>query len=243
MTRQHSLPSSLMSISVPWGGQHFGRQADAFTDALQWLRGRADWCAFIDADEFLFDPTSTLADELYRLPLAVSAVAVNQRVFGTSWHEHASDEPVTKRFTLRAKDDYHGHYWIKTIARPQATSGFNTQHGVVLSHGSYVMSDQTPLETRDHPGHATHIAKTGIRLHHYILKSREEYREKQMRGAVSDRADYKRHTDDFFRILEKDTNSVLDETLLPAALGLEESHQFCQMIGDCYRIAFDRRGC
>jgi glycosyltransferase involved in cell wall biosynthesis len=203
-----------------------GRQAAAFQHGANALRDRADWVGFIDSDEFLFDGAlRPLPTALAEFGPDVSAIAVNQRVFGSSFHEIASYEPVTQRFTRRAPDDYPEHTWIKTVARPQAVASFHTQHAVRLYSGRYVLGDGTPFESAGgHPGHGTRIAARGLRLHHYMLKSLEEFRRKQNRGAVSDgpAGGYRRFTDDYFTGRALATNVVEDRTLQALSAQLNE---------------------
>jgi glycosyltransferase involved in cell wall biosynthesis len=203
-----------------------GRQAAAFLHGANALRGRADWVGFLDSDEFLFDPEfRPLPQVLAGFPADAGAIAVNQRVFGSSWHDIASYEPVTQRFTFRAVDDYPEHTWIKTVARPEAVASFHTQHAVRLQSGRYVLGDGGPFETAGgHPGHGTRIAAGGLRMHHYMVKSLEEFRRKQNRGAVSDgpAGGYRRFTDDYFTQRVDATNAVEDRTLLALSSRLNE---------------------
>src|SRR5262249_14769394 len=148
----------------------------------------------------------------------VGAVAVNQTVFGSSGHVQATDDPVIFRFVRRAADNYAEHEWFKSIVRVEAADSFDTQHAVRLHAASYVLGDGMPFAVAGkHPGRANRIAGAGLRLHHYMLKSLDEFRLKQARGAVSDRPKegYKRFTNDYFFKRQENTNRVLDETLLP----------------------------
>ena len=127
---------------VQWSMAGPGRQAAAFEDGLQALRGRVDIIGFIDTDEFLFDPEfRTLQSALRSLPSEVAAVGVNQLVFGSRAGPPPLVVPVTGRFFFRARDDYLEHKWFKTIVlRPECVEAFNTQHAVTLRSGSYKFS-------------------------------------------------------------------------------------------------------
>jgi len=196
----------------------FARQGATFEHGARALSGRVDFVGFIDVDAFLFDP------DFRPLPLAlaefsadIGAIAVNQHMFGSSGHATATFEPVIQRFTRRAADDYLEHEWIKTIARPEAVAGFNTCHAVRLSAGRYVMGDGEPYAAVGwHAGHTDRIARRGLRLRHYALKSREEFRMKQRRGAIDDQPDLisRRFIDSYFTEREVATNAVEDRTLL-----------------------------
>ena len=204
---------------VPWTEAGITRQQSAFNDAARRLAGLWDWVAFLDADEFLFDPSfRPLPAVLAAMPPDVGAVAVNQRVFGSSGLVDLSDESVIRRFARRARNDYAEHEWIKTVARPQCIDSFHLSHSARLSSGRYVLADGEPFAQKGaHPGHAGRIAKRGLVLHHYILKSLAEFRRKQQRGAVSDRQGYKRLTDDYFTQRDANINVEEDTTLVAIA--------------------------
>lgn len=196
---------------IPWGGDHFTRQAAAFEDAAEALALYADWCAFIDADEFLFGRHQRLPELMAAFLPEVGAVAVQQLVFGPGEDGNA---PVVERCILRAADTYSEHAWFKTIARPERIIRFNTQHAVE-TNGDYVLSDGYPFTLAgQHPGCANRIAAADLRLHHYPLKSWPEFQTRKARGAVSDRGEFKRHVDAFYTSRIAATTAVMDETLL-----------------------------
>ncbi|HEY0267592.1 MAG TPA: glycosyltransferase family 2 protein [Rhizomicrobium sp.] len=203
---------------VPWSRPGRVRQIAAYDDGLESLRGRVDFAAFIDADEFLFDRQfRPLPHVLAAYGPTVGAIAINQRVFGSAGHRDMTDQPVTHRFTRRAITDYPEHRWFKTIVRPEMALSFHSAHDVTLREGQYVLADGLPFRqgAAEHAGEADRIAPNGPLLHHYMLKSLEEFRRKQNRGAISDRPDdrYTRLTDDYFNNRDTAVNTVPDHTL------------------------------
>jgi len=204
---------------VPWTEAGITRQQSAFNHASRALAGRYGWVAFLDADEFLFDPRfRPLPSVLAQMPAGVGAVAVNQRVFGSSGQIAISDELVIRRFTRRAPLIYPEHEWIKSIIRPECVDTFHLSHSAKLTAGTYVLADGQPFRpASNHPGHADRIAEDGLVLHHYILKSLGEFQRKQQRGAVSDRTGYKRLTDDYFTQRDRSINAAHDPVLLRMA--------------------------
>lgn len=213
--------SSHYDIEVhPWTVTGIERQQTAFNDACRALAGRYDWVAFLDADEFLFDPQHRpLPNLLDAMDDDVGAIAVNQRVFGSAGlTEIDDDDLVIRRFTRRALDGYDEHYWVKTIARPECVQTFVFSHTALLKRGRYVMGDGGPREASGpHPGKATRVAAHGPVFHHYILKSWGEYQRKQKRGAVSDQGEMKRLTRDYFTERDKYVNGVEDKSLAAMA--------------------------
>ncbi len=209
----------------PWTVEGIERQQSAFNDACVALVGRHDWVAFIDADEFLFDPQHRpLPRVLAEVPADVGAIAINQRVFGSAGLTELSDDDlVTRRFTRRAPLTYDEHYWIKTIARPECVHRFQFSHSAHLKSGRYLLTDGSTREVAgSHPGKTTRVAEHGPLLHHYILKSWAEYQRKQKRGAVSDQGAMKRLTRDYFTERDQYVNAE-EDTSLVAMAGLVEA--------------------
>lgn len=167
-------------------GDFNGTQKLAYADAAARFRGGVDWLALIDVDEFLCadggaDGDPGVAGALAGVSEHVGAVAVQQVLFGSSGAEAAAARPVLERFTRCAPADWPGHLWFKTVARPDLLLEVETVHSVRTS-GGYAQADGLPLERpADQPRMATRIAHRPLRLHHYALKSREEWRRKQAR--------------------------------------------------------------
>jgi len=157
-----------------------------YRNARDWLVGRADWVAYIDMDEFLFGRDGeTLAQALSKFDTDVSAIAVQQRIFGSSFLEKRYPGNVTDRFTRCAAPGHPEHLWFKTISRPERVHYFDSVHSVVLHEGRYIMADGTDLQRNyidqyhpEHPGVAGKYVRGGIGLHHYIVKSYEEFLKK-----------------------------------------------------------------
>jgi hypothetical protein len=177
-------------------------QLAAYSEGAAHLNGRADWAAFIDIDEFLFSSRGqSISAELVEFGPEVGAIAVGHRIFGSSGHTIYEPELVTSRFVRCAGPEHPQGQWFKTIARPEMIESFDSAHSVVLKAGAYLLADHTPL-LRDnpdwHPGHADRIGRGGISLHHYMVKSLEEYRWKQARFDQKNLEH--RYTDEFFEV-------------------------------------------
>jgi FkbM family methyltransferase len=187
-------------------------QRSAYLDGARYFAGKADFVAFIDADEFVFcEDGCSLPAGLSRYPPDVGAVGLNQRTFGSSGLVHRTPGLVTSLFTWRASDDCPEHLFFKTIARPDRIVAFNSAHSVVLSHGHYVFSDGSGVEaSAEHPGKAVRIQFGPLRLHHYPLKSLEEYRLKQARFGGTDLTD--KYDESYFKNRLEVTNQMEDRT-------------------------------
>jgi Glycosyl transferase family 2 len=141
----------------------------------------ADWISFFDADEFLvLHKDASIADFLARFPYDVSAIAVNWVVFGSGGQKTWRPLPVTERFTDALPPDAAESHTVKAIGRRARLAGIGI-HRVPVTEGRYVMpsgqeavfSGLTASVTRD-------VAVAA--LHHYAVKSQEEFGEKRARG-------------------------------------------------------------
>ena len=155
------------------------------------------------------------------LPTETAAVAVNQRVFGSSGQKSSTGDLVTSRFTMTAAADYPEGHFFKTIARPDRIVRFDSVHSVVLTSGTYVLSDGRPLPPRPgHPGFSSLITEGALRLHHYMLKSRQEFERKRQRWAGQDLSN--RLTDGYFIDRDRSVNAMRDERLTVFAERIRE---------------------
>jgi hypothetical protein len=182
---------------------------------IDWSDRPGDFVAFIDADEFLHAGSEQSATEaLQSFSSDVSAIAVNQRVFGSSGLVDYDPTLVTTRFVRCTEDSYIENQWFKTIARPEQVVEFDSVHSVIIKSGTYAMSDGADL-TRgtDHPGHANRIACGPLTLNHYMLRSLDEFRQKQKRAM--DRPELKeRYGMGYFLGREPSANAAIDDRLV-----------------------------
>jgi hypothetical protein len=194
----------------------------AYLDGAHRLAGLARYVAFIDLDEFMFaSDYRPLGQVLADFPADTAAIAVNQRVFGSAGQPSSTGDLVTSRFTRAAASDHPEGHWFKTIARPERIVEFDSVHSVVLDSGAYVLSDGSPLPSRpEHPGHSSIVAEGALQLHHYILKSRQEFELKKLRWSGQDLRD--RYTDEYFDLRDISINAVCDERLKPFAARIHE---------------------
>ncbi len=203
---------------IDWSDRpgHFDTvQRAAYMDGATRLKGSSDFVAFIDADEFLHAGSEQSATEaLQSFSSDVSAIAVNQRVFGSSGLVDYDPTLVTTRFVRCTEDSYIENQWFKTIARPEQVVEFDSVHSVIIKSGTYAMSDGADL-TRgtDHPGHANRIACGPLTLNHYMLRSLDEFRQKQKRAM--DRPELKeRYGMGYFLGREPSANAAIDDRLV-----------------------------
>lgn len=144
-------------------------QQKAYKCAIKWKIIESEWCAFIDVDEFLFNPAFYKLTTLLEEYKDTSAVTAHWVFFGSNHMLEHSPELVTARFFRRAHDiDQH----CKSIVRVRdlLTIGgdvhtfkvrgkIRNEHGVVL---------QEPYARSLYP------SADLLRINHYHTKSRGE---------------------------------------------------------------------
>ncbi|HEY0183383.1 MAG TPA: glycosyltransferase family 2 protein [Rhodopila sp.] len=163
-----------------------------------------EWIAFLDADEFLvLHDCRRITDLLQRLPEDCSAVAFNQRFFGSAGLSGYDDRLVIERFTRTSPPDHPLNVWIKTIARANRIKAISNPHSCELRSGYYVEPGGRAC-VLDGQSRTHHISLTHGQYNHYILKSREEYLKKKSKGRVSvareDPERFVKYTDAFFAL-------------------------------------------
>jgi hypothetical protein len=173
-----------------------------------------EWIAFLDIDGFLvLRKHQHLTDLLEAMPDECSAVAFNQRFFGSSGRQFYHKRFVIERFIRTAPPDHPLNTWIKTVARVRRIKQIVNPHSCELSSGYYAEPGGRPClieaETRNRD-----ISFGVAQNNHYILKSRAEYQQKRARGrcdvAPEDPSKREKYSDQFFTL--HDQNQVIDDS-------------------------------
>jgi hypothetical protein len=171
-----------------------GAQTRAYNAMLKYWGRSVDRIAFLDADEFLVATDGRRpVDHLEALlaPKNVGAIAVNWRLFGSSGHERRGEGLVVERFTRCAAEDDIPCRNIKTYAKTAAIARQRI-HRCELKPGLRYC-DVTGRDVEfaragtwepDPGGDATTAPVSSLlRVHHYAVKSLQEYVEKKrLRG-------------------------------------------------------------
>lgn len=181
-------------------------QMRAFHHAIDSYRNCSEWCAFIDADEFLF-PTEadSIQDVLAEVGLA-PAVAVHWLNFGSNGHEVKPNGLCIEAFTHRAPDDFPDHYVMKSIIRPDAIVAYLHPHQSLVL-GSYVHEDGTLVFPIG--GRCSIPKRNKLALNHYYTKSRQQLLKKRERGRPLGEGDPEKiRAMEFFTL--RDRNDVED---------------------------------
>lgn len=201
-----------------------GSQTKAFVDALQRLRGRTRWAAFIDVDEFLFSPTGTRVADLLRQYEGHAGVIVNWQCYGSSGYESRPEGLTIERYTHRARTKWARNRRVKTIVDPSLAVRPRSAHLFDVKPGhSLVTEDLKPIRvvrTSNGRRYLRHLAaripyvpfdpysKTEpsirqvsvakLRINHYVTRSHEEmplkYKDRDSMSA-RDRSSHARYHD------------------------------------------------
>ena len=218
-----------------------GAQTKAFLDALDRLRHRSRWAAFIDIDEFLFSPTGSTVAEILDLYTANAGIVVNWQCYGSSGHKARPPGLTIESYIRRARTDWARNGRVKTIVdpslaiEPQSAHLFKVQpgHSLVTEdfkpvlvirksnvRASFATSPPCCPTCRSIPIRGPSRLPAGpvsrLRINHYVTRSEEEmplkYKDRDsLRG--SDRRSHARY---------HDRNEVEDPILVPRAARVRE---------------------
>ena len=93
-------------------------QIPAYLHMIQKNRDVAEWCAFIDCDEFITPITDLSIPEIFdRIPEPVAGIYAFWMMFGSSGHIARPEGLVTETYTRRAPDNFGSHNYGKSIVR------------------------------------------------------------------------------------------------------------------------------
>jgi glycosyltransferase involved in cell wall biosynthesis len=154
-------------------------QRAAYENCLLRFGHEFDWIAFIDADEFIV--CDTLVAVLCGVPRETTALGLNWRVFGSNGRsEPVRGELVIETFTRRAPDTWGPNRHVKSIVRPSGVKCIVNPHAFPLSEGIYAHPSGVPIKwlapAVTGPDHRVAC------VHHYFVRSRQEWEEKMQRG-------------------------------------------------------------
>jgi hypothetical protein len=197
-------------------------QLPAYAHCLQTYSQASEWIAFIDLDEFLFP---TVGDDLKAILgefATAPGVGVNWLMFGTSGHSVRPAGLQIENFTKRAETDFIANRHIKSIVRPDRVIPPVNPHFFNCKDDteSTVTEEFLPLPRASAMTDYVSVGK--LRINHYFTRSREDMRQKMLRGRSDDGTS---RTWDFLEA--HDRNEVEDLTIhrfLPQLKQAVEAH-------------------
>ena len=171
------------------------------------------WIGFIDADEFIVTKDTCSIPSVLKKYEEYGGLTLNWRMFGSSGH------------VTRPPGGTIAHYWachdyahVKTIANTEyAVSHKGNPHLCHYSHGKY--SVDTDFWQVSNPNNLPRPTLYEIiYLHHYHLKSKEDFDRNRKRGRASTTEPHKKNDEYFQRFDERCTRncSILPMPTIPA---------------------------
>lgn len=164
------------------------KQFEAYTDAINRYGDRCKYMAFIDCDEFLVptaagDRILNLIEPVFARNVNAGGVGINWCIYGSAGHEQKPDGLVIEHFNMHAKADFGGNESIKSIVKPSCVEYFKHAHYPQYKKGFYPVN----FQGRYCPSWWNVIsAFDGLRVNHYICKSRDEYVARRKMGKADD---------------------------------------------------------
>jgi hypothetical protein len=167
------IEASIVSLRS-WPGR--GQQQAIYDHCLSITPPEIDWLAFIDDDEFLFNPDGEPLPKVLAPFQAHAGVAVSWALYGSSDVVKQTDEWVIERFVRRAPGpDPH----VKCIVNPQ-----RVLRSRVIGHMFEVRPGFQIVDERGRPVAEPRHEDPSIsrlRINHYLVKSWEEFARRRAR--------------------------------------------------------------
>lgn len=189
-------------------------QIPAYAELIAQFGGEVDWLAFIDADEFLVldKDISTISEMMMKFDVLpdVGSVAVNWAVYGSSGLVHQSPGLVIERFQCRGEQEWQPNRHYKSIVKPSSVVGMgdNPHYFLLKPDYSTLHVDGASVEDQGRvKGISQRVVWDGLRLNHYVIKSKDEFvHKKKARGRATTTTQVR--DDNFF--IAHDRNDIID---------------------------------
>ena len=186
------------------------RQTESYNDAFKNFRYKCRYMAFMDGDEYILPKSKPtipeVIDEVLKGRAYAAGLSVNWVMFGSNGLEKADySRGVLERFTKRANGVNHH---VKAVADPRKVRCVESAHFVNFFIGNYSVNENGGITFRHFNEEKT---ADKIEMHHYHLKSREEYENKIKRGNADN---YPARTIQNFIDWDKGQNDVFDDGII-----------------------------
>ncbi len=159
-------------------------QLSAYNDAIERFRDQADWCAFIDCDEFLTPQAEfSVVEILDRFSPDCCGLYVHWLMFGSSGLAGWEPKFVTERFLRRGQNSFSPNTIGKCIVKMKEATRASNGH-IIQCSGPLINTAHQEID-QSGPGIHNNSSHRYIALNHYFTKSREEWRQRRALGRVS----------------------------------------------------------
>ena len=184
-----------------------GQQMSAYQHSLSAYQTESEWIAFIDMDEYLFPTDKEDLKEVLKEFDGVPGVAVNMLYFGSSGHKARPDGLQIEHFTKRSADDCEINKFVKSIVRPDEVIADKDPHLLMpINDKNFLVTEnkeQLPWSQ------SREVLVQKLRINHYYTRSKQEMKEKSMRGDAIFPVQQKQLT----LIESRDNNEIEDLTI------------------------------
>ena len=139
-------------------------QCAAYMDCIEKIKDQCEWCAFIDTDEFLFNPEGISLKNILKKFKHYDAVGVNWVMYGSSYLKRIPDgAKMIDYLKMRAPMDIYYNRFYKSIVRPAKVSGCTHIHYFTMLPGSKCVNEKKmPIE-----GWYSDVSVDLLRINHY----------------------------------------------------------------------------
>lgn len=184
-------------------------QLAAYSHTLDSFRNKAEWCAFIDCDEFLCPQSDlSVAQVLAGLDDSCGGLYAHWLMFGSSGQVNRRPGRVTGRFVRRGYNDFGPNCFGKTIIRMRHATGVLNPH-IVQCKGRMLNDSGVEIDQARY-GHHSAPSHRLLALNHYFTKSLEEWHRRRSLGKADKQAgdpEFIRSEEEFW---QHDVNDVID---------------------------------
>ncbi len=198
-----------------------GAQQKAYQDAINKLKYKTKWIAFIDIDEFLFPVNSKNLVIFLKDYEECASVCVNWQLYGTSFVEKIPEgKLLIESLCRKAPKDYQENSHVKSIVRPEFVKSFSNPHCFNLTPGFF----QVDADHQEFSGACSpNILVDKIRINHYWARDEDFFRKVKLKrnlegiqkmkkrlGVLNSEEDTDR---DIFKFVQKLRKRVFESTI------------------------------
>lgn len=184
-----------------------GQQMSAYQHSLSAYKTESEWIAFIDMDEYLFPTDKEDLKEVLKEFDGEPGVAVNMLYFGSSGHKARPEGLQIEHFTKRSADDCEINKFVKSIVRPDEVIADKDPHLLMPINDKKFLVTENKEQLPWSQSREVLVQK--LRINHYYTRSKQEMKEKSMRGDAIFPVQQKQLT----LIESRDNNEIEDLTI------------------------------
>jgi hypothetical protein len=192
-------------------------QMPAYADALKRFERHWRWMAFIDADEFFVLPEDPSIPAVLADYEDCDGLAVPWQLFGSNGHVRRPPGLVIENYTRRSHDDFAVRRHTKCIVQPSRIADIATNPHIFQSLNGRIVREDRQVVSERFSSLVDDFVPRRLRLHHYVVQSREDFEAKARRGLVAEAGP---RDERFFTV--HDRNEVEDCTALRHAAAIRD---------------------